>query len=86
MKKKMITSIPIVDEQKRLVDICFWASRESDNMERESLVGVPAIINKNGVKDILQLKLNEEDQAKFNHSCEIMKENIKNEIEPILAK
>lgn len=49
-------------------------------------IGVPAIINKNGVKDILQLKLNEEDQAKFNHSCEIMKENIKNEIEPILAK
>lgn len=47
-------------------------------------IGVPAIINKNGVKDILQLKLNEEDQAKFNHSCEIMKENIKNEIEPIL--
>lgn len=49
-------------------------------------IGVPAIINKNGVKDILQLKLNEEDQTKFNHSCEIMKENIKNEIEPILAK
>ena len=48
-------------------------------------IGVPAIINKNGVKDILQLKLNKEDQAKFNHSCEIMKENIKNEIEPILA-
>lgn len=47
-------------------------------------IGVPAIINKNGVKDILQLKLNEEDQAKFNHSCEIMKENIRNEIEPIL--
>lgn len=49
-------------------------------------IGVPAIINKDGVKDILQLKLNEEDQEKFNHSCEIMKENIKNEIEPILAK
>ena len=49
MKKKMITSIPIVDEQKRLVDICFWASRESDNMERESLVGVPAIIMAGGM-------------------------------------
>lgn len=49
-------------------------------------IGVPAIINKNGVKDILQLKLNKQDQEKFDHSCEIMKENIKNEIEPILAK
>lgn len=49
-------------------------------------IGVPAIINKNGVKEILELKLNNEDQEKFNHSCEIMKENIKNEIEPILAE
>lgn len=49
-------------------------------------IGVPAIINKNGVKEILELKLNEEDQAKFNHSCEIMKENIKNEIDSILAE
>ena len=39
-------------------------------------IGVPAIINKDGVKEILELKLNDEDQAKFNHSCEIMKENI----------
>ena len=47
-------------------------------------IGVPAIINKNGVKEILQLKLNEEDQAKFNHSCEIMKENIEKEIKPVI--
>ncbi len=40
-------------------------------------IGVPAVINKNGIKEILELKLNEEDQNKFNHSCEIMKENIK---------
>lgn len=47
-------------------------------------IGVPAIINKNGVREILELKLNKEDQERFNHSCEIMKETIKNEIEPIL--
>ena len=47
-------------------------------------IGVPAIINKNGVKELLELKLNKEDQEKFNHSCEIMKENIKNAIKPIL--
>ena len=49
-------------------------------------IGVPAIINKNGVKEILQLKLNEEDQRKFDHSCEIMKENIEKEIKTILAE
>ena len=49
-------------------------------------IGVPAVINKDGVKELLELKLNKEDQAKFDHSCEIMKENIKNEIDPILNK
>ena len=47
-------------------------------------IGVPAIINKDGVKDILKLKLNEDDQKLFNNSCEIMKENIKNAINPVL--
>jgi len=47
-------------------------------------IGVPAIINKNGVKDILKLNLNKKDQELFNHSCQIMKENIKNEIDPVL--
>lgn len=47
-------------------------------------IGVPAIINKDGVKELLELKLNEEDQEKFNHSCEIMKENLENSIKPIL--
>lgn len=49
-------------------------------------IGVPAIINKNGVRELLELKLNKADQEKFNHSCEIMKENIENEIKPILAE
>ena len=47
-------------------------------------IGVPAIINKNGVKELLVLKLNEEDQEKFNHSCEIMKETIQKDIDPVL--
>ena len=49
-------------------------------------IGLPAILNKDGVKEILELKLNDEDQQKFNHSCEIMKENIEKEIKPILAE
>ena len=47
-------------------------------------IGVPAILNKDGVKDILKLKLNDEDQKLFDHSCEIMKETIKTKIDPVL--
>lgn len=49
-------------------------------------IGVPAIINKNGVRELLELKLNDADQEKFNHSCEIMKDNIEKEIKPILKE
>ena len=60
---------------------------QNGEYEQEGLyIGVPAIINKNGVKEILKLKLSEEDQAKFDHSCDIMKENIKNEIDPMLKQ
>ena len=47
-------------------------------------IGVPAIINKNGVKDILKLKLNKKDQELFDHSCEIMKQNIDSAIKLVL--
>ena len=47
-------------------------------------IGVPAIINKNGVKDILRLKLNKKDQDAFDNSCEIMKKTIKDDIAPVL--
>ncbi len=60
--------------------------QDNEYGQKGMYIGVPAIINKNGVKEILQLKLNKEDQEKFNNSCEIMIENIKNEINPILGK
>lgn len=49
MKKKKITSIPIVDEANRIIDICFLSARESDNMGGGSLAGVPAIIMAGGM-------------------------------------
>ena len=36
---------------------------------------VPAVINKNGIADILELDLNEQEQERFNASCQTMDEN-----------
>lgn len=47
-------------------------------------IGVPAIISKDGVKDILKLKLNKKDQEKFDRSCDIMKGNINKAIDSLL--
>lgn len=37
-------------------------------------IGVPAVVNKNGVRELLTLKLSEEDQKKLDESCRILKE------------
>lgn len=42
--------------------------------EQDVTIGVPAVVNRNGVKDILELTLNDEEIEKFKKSCETLKE------------
>ena len=58
--------------------------QEGEYKQEGIYIGVPAIINKRGVKEILKLNLNEHDQEKFNKSCRIMKENIEKEINNLI--
>ncbi len=51
--------------------------------QEDIYIGVPAILGANGVQEILKLKLSEEDQMKFDNSCNILRDTIK-EIEKIL--
>ena len=37
-------------------------------------IGVPAVINSNGVREILELDLNKEEQEKLNNSCNILRQ------------
>lgn len=46
-------------------------------------IGVPAILGGSGVKEILKLKLEDNEQAKFDNSCNIIKDTI-NQIEDLL--
>ncbi len=43
--------------------------------QRDVFIGVPAIIGRNGVKEIIELNLTEEEQQKFNHSADVLKEH-----------
>lgn len=47
-------------------------------------IGVPAIINNNGVRELLKLDLNTEEQAKLDNSCKILKKLRANGIEDII--
>ncbi len=42
--------------------------------KQDIYVGVPAIVGRTGVQEILQIKLTKEEQEKFDHSCEILKQ------------
>ncbi len=41
--------------------------------EQDVTIGVPTIVNRNGVKDILELNLNDEEVEKFKNSCETLR-------------
>ena len=72
----------VLNDENSILTVSTYQNNEYG--QKGMYIGVPAIINKKGVREILQLKLNAKDQAKFNHSCEILKENIEKEIKPIM--
>lgn len=41
-------------------------------------IGVPAIINSNGARELLELELNDADQKRLDDSCKILSENMEN--------
>ena len=42
--------------------------------QNDIYIGVPAIINSNGVRELLELELSQEEQEKLNNSCRVLKE------------
>lgn len=49
-------------------------------------IGVPAIINRNGIKEMVKLNLEPKVQEKFDYSCNLLSQMIKEEIDPILEE
>lgn len=47
-------------------------------------IGVPAVINRNGIREMIHLPLNDVDQGKFNHACDALNQIIKNTVDPLL--
>ena len=44
--------------------------------QRGIYIGVPAVVNRNGVREVLQMDLNEEEKAKFAASADVIHEMI----------
>ena len=47
-------------------------------------IGVPAIVNREGIREIVHLPLNEVDKGKFDHSCGELRKMIEEIVDPII--
>ena len=62
----------ILNDENTILTVSTLLNGEYKN--KDIFIGVPAIINHKGVNKILELKLNKEDQRKFDYSCEKLNE------------
>lgn len=58
--------------------------KDGEYGQNDIFIGVPAIINKNGVRELLTLELTGEEQAKLDKSCKIIKEMREKSIDKII--
>ena len=62
----------ILDDENSILTVSTYL--ENQYGQDDIYIGVPAIINSNGVRDIIKLELNEEEQRKLNKSCKLIKD------------
>lgn len=71
----------ILNDENEIMTISTYQNGEYG--QKGLYIGVPAILGGSGVKEILKLKLEDNEQAKFDNSCNIIKDTINN-IEDLL--
>lgn len=62
------------------------AYQEGEYGQEGLYIGVPAIINRQGIRETMRLQLNEVDQGKFDHSCETLKKINTEIVDPIIEE
>lgn len=67
----------ILNDEHEILTISTYLNGEYE--QNDIFIGVPAIVNSQGVQEILNLNLSEEEKEKLKYSCEVLK-NMKNEI------
>lgn len=59
---------------------------ENQYGQNDIYIGVPAIINQNGVRELMELNLNNEEQAKLDASCKLIKQMRESSIDKIIEE
>ena len=73
----------ILDNDNSILTVSTYL-KDGEYGQDDVYIGVPAVVNQNGVRELLKLELSPEDQEKLNNSCRIMKEMRENSIDAII--
>ena len=80
---KLVKSV--LDNDNSIVTVSTYL-KDGEYGQDDIYIGVPAVINGNGVREILFLELAEDEQEKLNSSCKILKEMIEKSINRIIEE
>ena len=75
----------ILDNENSIITVSTYLSNGEYGQD-DIYIGVPAIINSNGVREILKLDLNKDEQEKLNNSCTIIKKMREDSIDKIIGE
>ena len=73
----------VLDDENSILTVSTYL-KDGQYGQDDIYIGVPAIINSNGIRELVDLELNEEEQAKLDNSCRIIKEMRENSIDRII--
>ena len=65
----------ILNDEKTLLTVSTYLNGEYN--EKDIYIGIPAIVTSKGIREVLELKLNDTDQQKLSSSAKIIRDTIK---------
>ena len=74
----------VIDNENSILTVSTYL--ENQYGHNDIYIGVPAIINRNGVRELIELNLNEYEQEKLDSSCKLIKEMRQQSIEKIIEE
>lgn len=74
----------VVEDENSILTVSTYLQNQYG--QNDIYIGVPAIINANGVRELIELNLNEYEQEKLDHSCQLIREMREKSIDKIIEE
>ena len=75
----------VLDDENSILTVSTYLENGQYGQD-DIFIGVPAIINENGVRELLDLELDQEEQDKLNSSCKLIRQMREDSIEKIIEE